>query len=547
MRKRSLWEYICISGLPWVPILTAGGLLFVGSFKDLSGRYYVIDKDEIRYFLALSISPTLMIFMKNMLWTRTPKKIGLFTWMNKFDYEPQNVSDRKFSALHPPIDDEYLSRTPDGLVLGKKGKDFVRVKMDKHNILNTIIMGSTGTGKSVLLITYLLYQFHKAKNPATVFALDTKPELACKSVVINGNKKVHVMNPDDRVSYGWDVYYNLSVESTDDEIMVELDIIARALIDAGKGNERNEFFYQSARIIFKAIMFYTFKLGRTFMQGLNYLMDGSISDVVANTMSAINGKIEFRIVKRLLSPYVGKKGEAFEGIEMSFRESLDIFTKQSLQFFLDINPRKASPKDLEDKISIFFAIHENKLKEYKCLLRLITMQVMNHCSFRPENSHMITLIIDEAYRLGAINWVDFLSTSRSRQVATILAFQSLSQMQSVWGKDDARSLIELCRVIAVLSCADTETAQMLSSWCGEYMELNHSINQKGEATTSYSSKKILQHADIMTLQDQHEAVLFIKGKYFRTNVMGARYYNIKDLNIISEKCKRINEQEVSSS
>lgn len=529
-----------------MPILTAGGVLFVAAFNDLYGRYYVIDNDEIRYFLSLSVLPTLMIFLKNLLWMNTPKKIGLFTWMNKYDYEPLDVSDRKLSALHPPIDDEYLSRTPDGLVFGKKGKDFVRVKMDKHNILNTIIMGSTGTGKSVLLITYLLYQFHKVQNLATVFALDIKPELACKSVVIKGNKNVHVMNPDNRVSYGWDVYYNLSVESTDDEIMVELDIIARALIDAGKGNERNEFFYQSARIIFKAVMFYTFKQGRTFMQGLNYLMDGSISEVVTNTMSAINGKIEFRIVKRLLSPYVGKKGEAFEGIEMSFRESLDIFTKQSLQFFLDINPRKASPKDLEDKISIFFAIHENKLKEYKCLLRLITMQVMKHCSFRPESSHMITLIIDEAYRLGAINWVDFLSTSRSRQVATILAFQSLSQMQEVWGKDSARSLIELCRVIAVLSCTDTETAQMLSSWVGEYMEENHSVSQKGEVTTSYASKKILQHADIMTLQDQHEAVLFIKGKYFRTNVMGARYYKIKDLNIISEKCKRINDKEVQS-
>ena len=174
------------------------------------------------------------------------------------------------------------------------------------------------------------------------------------------------------------------------------------------------------------------------------------------------------------------------------------------------------------------------------------MQIIQHCSGRTENAHMLTLIIDEAARLGSINWVSFLSTSRSRQCATILAFQSLTQMQTVWSKEEAKSLIELCRIVAVLSCTDTDTAQMLSGWAGTYKEEKKSHNMGGKNEGSYSrsfeEKKILEPADIMTLQETGEVILFIKGSYYRVPVEAARYFNIPELNQISQKCLEFNDQ-----
>lgn len=158
---------------------------------------------------------------------------------------------------------------------------------------------------------------------------------------------------------------------------------------------------------------------------------------------------------------------------------------------------------------------------------------------------MLTLIIDEAARLGAINWTDFLATSRSHQISTILAFQGISQMQKVWGKEDAKTLTELCRVIVTLSCADPDMAKILSDWAGEYKEEKRSSNSGGKNDGTYSvsfeDKKILTQADIMNLQDKKEAIAFVKGKYMRMDVEKARYYNIPDLNRISESCLNINE------
>ena len=89
-----------------------------------------------------------------------------------------------------------------------------------------------------------------------------------------------------------------------------MDLIARALID-GKKNEKNEFFYKHAQTIMKAILFWQWKQGRSFMQGMHYLMDGSISDVVKNTLEKVSDKPEYGVVRRLLSPYQNKEGERY--------------------------------------------------------------------------------------------------------------------------------------------------------------------------------------------------------------------------------------------
>ncbi len=556
-RKRSFFEKIWITGIPWFFAAVGIGIKVKDYMAEQKHTVFVIRSlDDVKGILLVAMIFWLYVLMMNTVWMNSDKSVGPFTWLDKYDHEPMAVSAKKRKAQYPDPGQEYLSDKPDGLVLGYWGKRYVRVPLRKGNILNAIVMGAPGSGKSVLLLTMLLYQLNhkptkKEKDDGweqmTFFALDIKPELCRKSTKIKGNKRVHMMNPVDRSSYGWDPYYNLKSDTSDDDVMSELDTICRALIDAGKGGEKNEFFYESARSIAKAILFYTYKQGRSFIQGLNFLTDGDLAEVVASTLKKVEGKLEYKQVWRLLKPYAGKTGEAFEGIELAFRQSLPIFSNQSVQYFLDGNRKKASPLDLEEKISVFFSIPETKIDEYKPLLRLVTMQIIQHCSGRLETSHMLTLIIDESARLGSINWMSFLATSRSRQIATILAFQSLNQMETVWSKEEAKSLIELCRVIAVLSGTDPDTAKMFSEWAGEYKEEKKSVNKGGKNEGSYSSsfddKKILQPTDIMNLQDMEEVILFLKGMYCRCDVSKARYFNIPELNTISQECLAYNNQE----
>lgn len=155
MRHRKTGELICVSGLAWMPIIATGILALKAAFRRLYGHIYIISEDDIKLALGISVAATFAIFLKNMLWFNTQKRIGLLTWMQKFDYETSGLTDRKIRAMYPDISREYLSAEPDGFVLGRKGRDFVRVRMEPGNIFNTIIMGGS-RGRKVRIALDLL-------------------------------------------------------------------------------------------------------------------------------------------------------------------------------------------------------------------------------------------------------------------------------------------------------------------------------------------------------------------------------------------------------
>lgn len=554
MRKRrwNAWSIFCCTGFLWFVIFAFSGIWAKKCYWEYfyHREWMPQSKADILNILFYSGLGWLAVVAKTLIWLDSDTKIGLFTWLRKYKYVPRDETSLRREAQYPPVPDELLSNTPGYMTLARVGKKYVKPAVGKGNILNALILGSAGCGKSVLLLTWLLSIHHlKPKKggriePISSFWADIKPELARKSVKIRGNKRVKVMNPLDRSTYGWDVYYRLKPDSTDDEIIAELDTVCKALIDCGKA-EKNAFFYNSAQNIAKAILFYTYKTGYSFIDGIDYLTNDSLNAVVTKTLEKVADKLEFQSVKTLLSPYADKEGEAMEGIELSLRESLPIFRTQAAHFFLGTNPRKASPMDLEKKgMTLFFSLPERSLDEYRCIYRLITSQIMSHCSARKEDSHMIALVIDEAARLG-IDWTDFMACSRSRQISVCLAMQSWSQAVDKLGMEKSKTLLELCRIVEILSCTDPEMARMLSDWAGTYKERRISTSVGGHGDGSYSEsyedKKIIEISDIMSLQERKEALLFIKGKYYRVNVDKARYYNIPRLNKISKECIAYND------
>lgn len=560
---KKIWSYICCSGVPWLIIFGIGGK-------------YIIQQNNIqledKQFMTVVGVAWIFVVMKNLMFLGQ-KEISLFTWLEKYKYEPPEVSWRKRKAQHPPVDPEYLSPVPDGLVLGREGKNYVRFPIRKNHALSTIIIGTPGSGKSTLLLTTLIYQLQKrpldkprekperwilgrkhkipeadesdeAEEKQVFFILDCKPELMRKSSFPT-DPDMRELSISNRSKWGWEPYerlYDMGEDAGDDEILSELDVIVRAFIETPK-DSKNAFFYDSARAIFKFMALAEYKKGRSFMQTVDKLMDGNMQEVITQILENAEGKPELMKVRKGLNAYEGKKGEAMESIESTMRQSMEVFQKDSVKFFLDGNPRKLSPQTLEDKISVAFTIKTTQLKEYKVILRLVVMQLLHHCEDRDEDtSHLITLIIDEAFRLGVINWIDFLSVCRSKQVSCVLAFQSLSQMQSVWSKEDADSLLEMVSAIAVLSCTSENTAKMICSWAGDYYEEKISTNVGGKNDGSYSrsfeTKKILEPTDLMRLKKAKEIVLFLDGIYYRVNVERAKYYKIPELNKISMKCVR---------
>ena len=89
-----------------------------------------------------------------------------------------------------------------------------------------------------------------------------------------------------------------------------------------------------------------------------------------------------------------------EDIQLTLRQDLRIFDTDTVRYQFDENPKKASPIDLTNGISIFLALPDHLLKQYSPIFRLITQMVLNYLSSIPEHERaeqdvpMIWLLID---------------------------------------------------------------------------------------------------------------------------------------------------------
>lgn len=141
----------------------------------------------------------------------------------------------KKRAMHPPVDSKLIKTKPaeGDFILGRQGSKYVcwNTKNDGH----ILIIGGSGSGKSsCYIIPFLLY------NPnATVFAIDIKGELVEKGKCRN-DPRVCVFSPCDRNGYGFNPFYALTEESSEQDILVVMQTITFSLIPLGNEKDKSK-------------------------------------------------------------------------------------------------------------------------------------------------------------------------------------------------------------------------------------------------------------------------------------------------------------------
>lgn len=554
-RKTSLWEWFCIFAVPW-PIVIFKCLVKAKEMVALYVRGQPASSGaDYRLAIVIALVGWLCILMLNLQRHSNGKKVTLLSWTIKMDYEPQKVTARKHRAMYPEVPDEYLSKTTKGgIVLGKQiaGTKYVMYKISAiaNTLAGALFVGGPGSGKTTLMISTILEILRNDNPPISAMICDVKPEIFAKTTTPD-DPFSKIVNPFDRMAYGYDLYHNISPKSSDDDIMTTLDNICSSLIDCPP-DDRNKFFYESGRTIAEAVMFYKLKRDwtegkdSTVMDGIDFLLSDDAASLVKKVLEETEDNPKYIRVRKLLKPYAGKDGEAFQGIELSIRQGLKIFTYSNIRWFFGDNPKKASPADLEYGISLYLCMPEYYLDDYYMVLKLISESVIKYCSTRPDNpQRKILLYLDEFPRLhlSATTVLQGIALGRSRGLITILAAQTMQQIMSAWKKEDAKSMSDLCQVQCYLSCSDKESADLICSQVGKYAEEHVQYSESSQSASysrSFNDKNILEPADLMDLQEKGEAVVIIKGKYMRVNAVDARYYKIPEINKISQECLAAN-------
>lgn len=551
MQLKNVLNFFGIWGYPFG--LAVSGMVSYFIQKIIQSQTFTLDKEHILSIMLGGLVAPFFIMLSN-----------LYDYLSKGkkDFTPNltsrksvtSISDSKKQAMYKKVSksDNLLSNKPEGLIFGVQGKQYVSMPIGKEDMrdgVSAIILGSPGSGKSVFLTNFLLNNFIQ-KNPTPVFCLDIKPELARKSVVINENKNVKVVDFTDRSKAGWDVYFAINENTKEDEKMRVFDGIVRALIVSS--NPKDKFFVNNARTILKFMLLYYYNKGMGFIDSITKVISVDVGEHIKQILEDKEYCAEGSLVYNGLKKYEGKDSEAMQDIVLTLQEHLNIFLNSDIRYQLRDNLNKACPENINNGISVFACLPMYLLDEYEDLLRLLVYQTISTMERRGENWQQgAVLILDELARLGRLeNLLPFLAVNRSLGVSVLMAYQDFSQIEKIYSKEEARSLMNLSEVTYVLSCKDNETTKVLSDLIGEYKEEKISHNRSeilhcsdGKQNVSSEYRKIMEVADFQSLREKKEAILILYGKFFR--IKQFRYFEnpafLKRYQKVVEANKQIDE------
>ena len=456
----------------------------------------------------------------------------------------KSISKQKRNVLYPIPEKQFRKKHPSGMVLGKWGDDYICMQLTDHNIVHGLILGPPGTGKSSgPILCTLLNTDCSGASEITYFVVDIKGELSRKSARIYNNPAVKVINPADRGTCGWDPYYGITQASNDDEIIETLNTIANALIT--DNNEKNAFFVNQARKIFKGTLLYFFRkqvwitdnqVHSGFVDAVLEVEGNDAVDLMKRILDDEEICSQHRKIREFLAGFLSSESEALNGIKLQLQEHLEIFMNDDVRWMLSDNPSKASPLDLNQRVNIFLSIPEEKLSLMETLFKMIVFQTLSEMEKRPEDSNIVQMILDEFPRLGRIEKLaeHSLPTLRSRHVSILLAVQDYSQLERIYGDKDARSIMNLCEITINLCNKDTVCGKILSDWTGDFREetISQGRNSLSKVSNAYENvstiyRPIVTVHDMQSLPERGEIMLWIQGHYMC--VKRLRYFEDPEL------------------
>lgn len=552
--KKQLKMNMIKSGVIWLPGVLMAMYILVNIYIDAVGGGIHLSVYGHGLVWMTAVLCTAAIAIKNVIdYVFYGKKE--FSCIRDYLFTKKYSRERKV-AMFPRIPDNLLYIEPKGIVLGCMGsgifKRYICIDVEDRHISNHIVVfGNTGAGKSSLMLSSLIPNFMKENTspPITFLTIDVKPELAELS---NSNDRyARVLNPLERDSWGWDVYWNISKESSEDEIYDAIQTIAKVLIPDAE--EKNAFFTNNARnLVCGVLMFEFITFHRNFIQSMKILLHSEVEEYVKSIKKMVNAKSK---VHMLLAEFGEDKSNAWADIKKTLKQDFGVFVKDNTEWFLDsdVNRRVCNPKNLDNGISLFLSIPRSDLENYGVIFRLIVSQCMDLLSRRKDNDpnkKQVVLLLDELPNLGARlpSYTANLGFIRSKKVTCISIIQQYSKLQSVYGKEEAKTIINMGHQL-ILSCEDNELGRIFCDKGGEFQETKVDYKRTGiflkrkvdvESVSKISSRRIRVMDDLSSLVTRFEAIAFINGsQYYRFDK--CRYYLEPILNKRAEECEKINQ------
>ncbi len=400
-------------------------------------------------------------------------------------------------STNPKANSSLSFSEPSGAVFGRlKNKWICKPETEDGHIL---CVGGPGSGKSAAFAIPTLLTW---KEP--IFAIDIKGELHEKTSHRRTNSKVFSLTLSD--GYGYNPFFLIDDKKN---LVEQIKNIAVALIPIPP-DTKDPFWKQNAQNYLTGCLLWAYEMDCPFTEIMRLIQVTPPKEMAGG----ICGSDKER-AKLFMAQFKDMADNTLSGIYSEVSNAvLPFAADEQLRSALS-KPRSQciSPSDLDNGISIYIHLEEHRLEQLRNFLTLLVNQFLKHFEQRSEaDNTRVLFLLDEFARLGKLDSImNGLATLRSKKITIALIFQSLAQMDVIYGKDQRKAIFDNCSFWALLRVGDPDSQKYFSDAIGTFdkSKKSYSDNQQdfkvtgstGTSTTT-EEKKIIKPEDLNRLDDE---------------------------------------------
>lgn len=441
---------------------------------------------------------------------------------------------------------QYLTPVPKNNIMTVDESGIVLAANDKYyfidpNTINSMIIGSTRSGKGQISVNYLIRQISQGKIKQSMIINDPKGELLETSyrVLQQAGYRIVILNfRDTDISSGWNPLsliieaYQKGIESGDiskaEELLGEL---AKILTDNPKSDP---IWPESAQALLEAMVLYLLEKGMehdcldkvNMYSVYNFFLEYGSKDYQENNciINALDELFQNLPVgdpaKLAYASSNFAKGEMRASIFSTLATNLKIFSDTGIARITSGND--ISFEDLVDQsrpCAVFMVVPDEKINRHvlaslfvnQCYSSLVDIASQLPGQKLPQR---VQFILDEFGNMVRIPSMDVkITVALGRNILFNLYIQSFNQLEGKYGKDAAGTIRDNCGNLVYINSLSQETNEYISKLLGnrteQYSTTNGSMDNllNSNEMTHFKARPLLTPDELARLEFGQSVVI----------------------------------------
>lgn len=396
-------------------------------------------------------------------------------------------------------------------------------KTMKNN--NTCVIGGTGTGKTRFVVKPNLMQLH-----SSYIITDPKGSLISETGKMFEDAG-YVIETVNLIDFSLSMHYNpFEYIEKEEDILTLANLIVTNLKDK---DEKKDFFVNSELALYQSFIAYIYyelpkeeQTFESFIAFANKMRAGG--DEFKSDIDVIMEELEERKPDHLaVLQYKSYKEAALEtqqSIIASINVRLAPFKLSAVQDLLckdDLDLRS-----IGDRKTVLYIITDDTSPTFNFIAAFMYTQLFSILCHRADTTYSnlgsrlpvhVRCILDEFANIGQIpNFDKLIATIRSREISTTIILQNNSQLDVVYGREQARNIISNCDTTLFLGTGDYNTMKYISERVGK-ATIDHrgtstrkGINGDFTVSDQIIGRELVTPGEVGLLKND-ECILFIRG------------------------------------